>query len=164
MILTRQKSWSSAFQLCFSSSLGSVAGQKRKYSFSTAELGCLVFFFFNELLALFLFPPLWQRTVCLSTPAKAAEKMLLPMADAKRTTNLQLSRLAAVGVSRLPSTIPSYHTPRSFLSSSPPCVVLRPVALCKQDVGAVLKRIPVPYTSVLTSGCCVHPACNICFR
>lgn len=98
-------------------------------------------------------------------PAKRVEKMLLPMADARRTTNLSHSwyaHPAVVLVSQLQSTVPPITPPpRSFFF---PCVVLRPAVMCKQDVGAVLKCIQVLYTSILTSGCSVHPTCNICFR
>lgn len=93
------------------------------------------------------------------------EKMLLAKANAKRTTNLWHSQRAhpgAVLVSRLPSAIPSYHTPL-HLPFFIPYVVLRPAAKCKQDVGAAVKCIQALYTSLLTSGCNVHPAWNICF-
>lgn len=64
-----------------------------------------------------------------------------------------------------PSSGVSITTPinRFFLSHPPPHlpffprVVLRPVAVCKQDVGAVLKYIQVLYTSAPLAAVCILP-------
>lgn len=136
-------------------------------SMVSLQVSCSILIFFSQLIAPLLpfHSPVTEDSMSINACQSHGETVA-GKGRCKRTTNLQHSRCAhpaVVLVSRLPSTIPSKHSPL-HLPFFIPYVVLRQAAKCKQDVGAVVKCIQVLYTSLLTSGCNVHPAWNICFR